>query len=100
MELSTPIDTINDWIESAEIEKNKISELLNGNEKGLYKQLESFKEEKEKLIATTNSEEKQYQKYLQDLSEWENTRKKIIGDVNIEGTLSFFESEKNILRKN
>lgn len=101
VQLFTPKEKISKFLKELELEKKEISELLNGNEniKGLYKQLDTFKNDKEKLIATTNSEEKQYQKYLQDLSEWESARKGIIGNLEIEETLSFFEAEKKYIEE-
>ena len=102
VKLVTPKDKFNRFLDSLQSEKNDILVILNGDEEksGLYKQLENLKDEKEKLIATTDSEEKQYQKYLQDLSDWELARKEIVGDAETEGTLLYFESEKNILRSN
>lgn len=101
IKLSTPKDKFNSFLNSLQNEKLKISEVLNGNEEsnGLYNQLEVLKDEKEKLIATTDSEEKQYQKYLQDLSDWDQVRKEIIGDAETEDTLSYFETEKKYINE-
>lgn len=101
IEIATPKETIKSFLDKLQSEKKEILEILNGSQEknGLHKQLENLKYEKEKLIATTDGEEKQYQKYLQDLSDWELERKKIIGDAETEDTLIYFEIEKKYIEE-
>lgn len=101
IELVTPKDSISNFLNGLQSEKEEILEILNGNQakEGLYKQLEELKGEKEKLISTTDSEEKQYQKYLQDLSDWKLARKEIVGDAETEDTLTYFEIEKTYIEE-
>lgn len=73
---------------------------LNGNEmqKGLFKKLEEAHQKKKDIISNSDAEEKKYQKYLQDLKDWEDEKRRIIGDNESEECLNYFERETEYLR--
>jgi len=82
-------------------ELTKIDELLDTSEdapkNALYKIENFLKIEKETLISKTNTEERTYQKYLIELKEWDDNKNKLIGDVNLENSIKFYENEQKYL---
>lgn len=72
---------------------------LTGNElqKGLVQKLEEAEEKKKAIISTSDAEEKKYQKYLQDLKDWEDEKRRIIGNSETDECLSFFKKEMEYL---
>lgn len=73
---------------------------LNGNEsqKGLLEKLEEAHQKKENIISNSDAEEKKYQKYLQDLKDWDDEKRRIIGDNESEECLNYFERENEYLQ--
>lgn len=92
---SSPREGVQRLRESLLSEKREIQEKLDGadNVDGLKVQLVHAQEEKEKLISTTTAEEKQYQKYLNDLREWDDEKKRVIGDKETEDSLEYYKQE-------
>lgn len=80
-----------------EASKEKLQNSIASDDIGFDAQIEKLKTEKESLISEMDSEEKQYQKYLSDLSEWENTKNKIIGNSTIDGSIGYYEHELQYL---
>ena len=73
---------------------------LNGNEsqKGLLEKLEEAHQKKENIISNSDAEEKKYQKYLQDLKDWDDEKRRIIGDNESQECLNYFERENEYLQ--
>lgn len=91
--VTAPDVLLADFIQKLEEEKGELQrdkDELNGK-------INELKTKKESLIATTNGEEKRYQRYLQDLEEWNDQRKAIIGTKEQEGTLAYYENEERYL---
>ena len=80
-----------------EASKEKLKNSIASDDIGFDAQIEKLKTEKESLISEMDSEEKQYQKYLSDLSEWENTKNKIIGNSTMDGSIGYYEHELQYL---
>ena len=80
-----------------EASKEKLQNSIASDDIGFDAQIEKLKTEKESLISEMDSEEKQYQKYLSDLSEWENTKNKIIGNSTMDGSIGYYEHELQYL---
>lgn len=100
VEIKSPIQALNDFLKSMQDKKAYYLVEINGNGDagGLEEKLKNKIEEKERLIDTADAEERAYQKYLKDLEEWRNERNRIIGDVNTEDTLEFFQSELKYIK--
>lgn len=100
--LGSPKEGLQQYASNLVKRKEKISILINGKdkEKGLVDQLVDVEEQKVSLISSADVEEKKYQKYLLDLSDWENERKRILGDENTENTICYFQSELNYFNNN
>lgn len=101
LELKTPIYDIELYLNGLNKRKQALQTHIDGSDKteGLSAQLVRLNQEKKAIIETANNEEKLYQKYLLDLKEWEEERKKIIGEKNKEGSLRYFENESDYLKK-
>ena len=97
---SSPDKALNKIRKELQDEKKKIQDALEGteNQEGIKDKIAKLQDEKEGLISTTNAEEKKYQKYLSDLKEWEEEKKKVIGDKETEDTLEFFKHESLYLK--
>lgn len=100
MALLSPIKALKDYLVELQEKRKSFLEKISGNEKaeGLEDKLKKENEKKEELIGTADTEEKTYQKYLKDLSEWEDERKRIIGDVNTEDSLMYFSNESDYIQ--
>ena len=100
--IKLPLETIVNFKNKLSTEKAIKQLELNGNElqEGLLKKLEETHQKKKDIISNADSEEKKYQKYLQDLKDWENEKRRIIGDNESEECLNYFERENEYLRDN
>ena len=100
--IKLPLETIVNFKNKLSTEKVIKQLELNGNElqEGLLKKLEKAYQKKKDIISNADSEEKKYQKYLQDLKDWENEKRRIIGDNESEECLNYFERENEYLRDN
>lgn len=99
LKLSTPQNMLNDFQLQLQTQKSSKQNELENSETGLNTILEIAEEKKRNLIANTDTEEKIYQKYLSDLYEWNEKKTKIIGTVDDDESLKFFEKEKDFLEK-
>ena len=99
LSLQTPKSSLKEYLDALRNNKKRLLSRLNGtgDEKGLSELLAIETNKKAEHIGTADQEEKNYQKYLEDLSEWNNERKKIIGTPDSEGSVEYFESEKEYL---
>lgn len=99
MVLQSPIKALRNYLKCLQDKRNDYLMQINGNDdsEGLEDKLTREVEKKESLIDTADTEEKTYQKYLKDLEDWENERKRIVGDANTEDTLAFFQNESEYL---
>ena len=102
IKIKLPLETIVNFRNKLLTEKLIKQLELNGNElqKGLLKKLEEAHQKKKDIISNADSEEKKYQKYLQDLKDWENEKRRIIGDIESEECLNYFERENEYLQDN
>ena len=93
--LCSPINELQEYVSKLSEKKTEISILLNGEkeEEGLIYELSKAEQQKTTLIAGADNEEKRFQKYLQDLSDWEKERKRIVGDKKTENTIEYFQAE-------
>ncbi len=100
--IKLPLETIVNFKNKLSTEKVIKQLELNGNElqEGLLKKLEETHQKKKDIVSNADSEEKKYQKYLQDLKDWENEKRRIIGDNESEECLNYFERENEYLRDN
>lgn len=99
LKLSTPQSVLNDYQLQLQSQKSGKQSELESPETGLNVILEKAEEKKRNLIANTDTEEKVYQKYLSDLYEWNEKRTKIIGNIDDDESLKYFENEKDFLEK-
>jgi len=98
--VKSPIQALKDFLKSMQEKRTCYLLTINGDEGsgGLEEKLKNEVEKKERLIDTADTEEKAYQKYLKDLEEWRKEKDRIIGDVNTEDTLEFFQSELRYIK--
>lgn len=101
-ELKLPEDIIVAYKNELNTEKIVKQMALYGSDfgKGLIQKLEDVQNKKKELISTTDIEEKKYQKYLSDVQEWENEKRRIIGNKETEECLEYFKKEKEYLEQN
>ena len=64
----------------------------------MLEKLEEAHQKKENIISNSDAEEKKYQKYLQDLKDWDDEKRRIIGDNESEECLNYFERENEYLQ--
>ena len=100
MDLVSPLQALRNYLQKLKQKRTSILNQVNGNDvvKGLDNKLRELEERKDELISTADTEEKAYQKYLKDLAEWEDEKKRIIGDENTEDTFKYFENESNYIQ--
>lgn len=87
-------------LQGKKVTKQAIINCEGDGQKGLIQLLAELEKEKNKIIENSDAEEKKYQKYLVDLQQWETEKKKIIGDMESEGTQLYFKNEKEYLDNN
>lgn len=75
--------------------RGEIEKILEQKETRL-KEIEQLKSEALKLIDDAN---KEYQEYLNQLKQWEDKEKNIIGDEETVGTLEYYQAEDTYLRE-
>lgn len=68
-------------------------ESLSDKSNSLYYQKFKLEYEKRILLQGVSDEQKIYQKYKDDLVEWEKQKKNIIGDINTDNTVKYFEEK-------
>lgn len=59
----------------------------------LVLKLSNAKAQKSELVSKTDSQEKAYQKYQEDLKEWEEKRKALLGDKSTIDTVLYYQNE-------
>lgn len=64
----------------------------------MLEKLEEAHQKKENIISNSDAEEKKYQKYLQDLKDWDDEKRRIIGDNESQECLNYFERENEYLQ--
>lgn len=93
----SPREYIDLLVIKAEKDKRELQRCINEPEKGLAIELQGLEKQKDELISSADSEEKRYQKYLSDLDEWNRKRSEIIGSVDKDDTMEYYQSELNYL---
>lgn len=95
--VASPREYIDFLAIEAEKDKRELQRCINEPEKGLAIELQGLEKQKDELISSADSEEKRYQKYLSDLDEWNRKRSEIIGSVDKDDTMEYYQSELNYL---
>lgn len=97
--LNSPAEEIKAYIDSLSSEKEKIHDEIYGNDniEGLNDSLLSLLDERNRHVANADREEQLYQKYIADVNEWKIEKQKLLGDIETEGTLKYFENENKYI---
>ena len=99
LQFSSPKEYLDSELTKAMGKKVVLKEMINNPKSGLSVTLEKLEKEKEDCISSADSKERLYQKYLDDLADWEEKRKSIIGDQTTEGTLEFYKNEELFIQE-